>query len=228
MQNYKIKLLIIFCYGFLSAQTLFMDNKHLIGISSTLLLDGEGVINSETSDYFKEYYHQFSYAFLYSYDSSFNMKLSFSLNKEDGFGLLKGKNYSLSFKYYYKNIISKIVKNIDSNNIELYEKYDFNINFLLGYNTNSFINPCNVYGIGLSKEFKGDNYNSFPELFFMNYSFNDGSSDKRLILEIPVEIVILPKDNIASPDGFWISPSITLFNLKDAVIGISSGFYHNF
>ena len=238
MKSCKIKIfLFLFLCNFFFAQTLFMTDKHLVGVSSILLLDTEGVIDPQTQDYSKEYFYKAGISFLYSYNSILNLQFSLFSSEVGGY-FFNDRSYSVSLKYFYKNILTKIIKNMENVDSGLYKDYDFNINFLIDYEGVNELNPSIAsdqssypqigYGIGFSKEFKGTNYNSFPELFFANYKYNNEISEKRLILEVPVEIKIQPRDNIASPNGFWIAPSVTLYNLKDAVIGISSGFYHNF
>ena len=49
-----------------------------------------------------------------------------------------------------------------------------------------------------------------------------------LVFELLTKISIPPKDNKEVKSGFFVNPSLSIVNSKDAYVGIQSGFYHNF
>ena len=244
-----LSIFLIFNLGY--SKALLVDSQHAIFSSLNIFVDTENVIDEQTDDYDRKISSLSEFNFSYVYNRTFEINLSYKNNPsiENGFMIpFEGAVSSFGITYYVKNIFKKLgipVKgeNLPVSGILLVEDdektpiimpFDFNLNFNIKYNEAIDYNySSNGYGLGLSWEMSEQslikNYTIYPFINYMFYEYKTlekSVSYDMLTLELLTNITVPPKDNQEVKAGFFLTPSVTAVDLKDAFFGISVGIYY--
>ena len=253
----KILFIVLVCFfNNLSSQSLLIDSIHGVSTSFEFFIDTENIVDDQAGDYSKKISTLSLVDFTYTYNRVFEIDLSYKHNQslDNGFMLpLKGGFYSCEIKYFIKNIVNKIIKSKKKDSTDDAPKngdmmssvvsnpsFDFNINF--GVDVGGSIDydyNYSGYGFGLSWEMRDQSlvsdYTLYPQIIYMLYDYSLNENENSSIGTYDVikfcfltNISIPPKDNKEVKSGFFINPSLTIVNSKDAYAGIQSGFYHKF
>ena len=146
---------------------------------------------------------------------------------------------------YVKNIFKKLGILVKGGDIPVFSgetdskppiimPFDFNLNFNIKYaQAVDYDYSCSGYGLGFSWEILEqsliNNYTIYPLINYMLYEYKtseESVSYDILTLELLTNIPIPPKDNQEVKTGFFLTPSVTAVDLKDAFFGISVGIYY--
>ena len=235
-------IVVVYFFNNLNSQALIIDSVHGISTSFEFFIDTETIVSESGDDYERKYPTLGLLDFAYVYNRAFEINFIYKFNESLNSGFMipfKGSLYSCELKYHIKNIVNKILKNKKSEENSK-QPLDFNINFSVdigsaiehGYDYTG-------YGFGFSWDMEEQslvsNYSLYPNITYMKYDYslngeNNSTSESydMLVFDLLTKISIPPKDNKEVKSGFFVNPSLSIINSKDAYVGIQSGFYHNF
>ena len=238
MKNFLTIIILFNLFNNLISQTLIVDSEHAFISSLEMFIDTENVIEN-SNDYKREIAILPLINFTYVYNRSFEINLSYEYNLtvNNGFNIpFEGPLYNLKMKYYFKNIVKKILRKVDNNGeASKNPKFDFNINFNFEHAQspdNNFI--LNGYGVGFSwnmiEQTLIKDYSLFPMINYISYKHSSNeflsASYDLISVEMLTNISVQPKDNKEVNVGFFINPSLSIINLKDSFFGIQAGIYY--
>ena len=232
-----------------NSQALLIDSEHGILSSLNVFVDTENIVDDQTDDYDRKVSSLSEINFSYVYNRTLEINLTYKNNPsiENGFMIpFEGAVSSFGITYYVKNIFKKsgvLVEGgdlpvfsgeTDTNPLPIIMPFDFNLNFNIQYaHALDYDYSCTGYGLGISWEISEqsliNNYTIYPLINYMLYEYElseESISYDVLRLELLADISIPPKDNQEVRSGFFVTPSVTAVDLKDAFFGFSIGIYH--
>ena len=244
-----LSIFLIFNLGY--SKALLVDSQHAIFSSLNIFVDTENVIDEQANDYDRKISSLSEFNFSYVYNRTFEINLSYknNLSIENGFMIpFEGAVSSFGMIYYVKNIWKKMGVLVKGENLPVPEillveddektpiimPFDFNLNFNIKYaQAIDYDYSCSGYGLGFSWEMSEqsliNNYTIYPLINYMLYEYKtseESISYDILSLELLTNIPISPKENQEVEAGFFLIPSVTAVDLKDAFFGISAGIYY--
>ena len=232
-------LIILNLFNNLNSQALIADSEHVFFSSFEISIDTENIIEDNNGDYEREIAILPILDFTYVYNKSLEINLSYDYNLSinNGFQIpFEGSLNKLKIKYYFKNIVKKILKKVDKEGeLSRSPSFDFNLNLNLEYAqspNNDFL--LNGYGFGLSWNMIDQtlvkDFSLFPMINYIlyEYSYNESPSISYDLISIDMltNITIPPKDNKEVRFGFFVNPNLSIINLKDSFFGIQLGIYY--
>ena len=232
-----------------NSQALLIDSEHGILSSLNVFVDTENIKDEQTGDYDRKISSLSEVNFSYVYNRTLEINLTYKKNPSTDNGFMipfEGAASSFGMTYHAKNIFKKLGVPVkgrdlpvfsgedDSNPPSIIMPFDFNLNFNIQYaHAIDYDYSCSGYGLGISWEISEqsliNNYTIYPLINYMLYEYEiseESISYDVFKVELLVDITIPPKDNQEVRSGFFVIPSATTVDSKDAFFGFSIGIYH--